>query len=94
MVAAEGIGLSDCWLVIKRHSELIIGLLAIVLLTTRVVVFSMTPNFTASSTLLIQPDPPRVLDIKELVDEAAGTQDYDYYKTQFALLKSATWPRS
>jgi polysaccharide biosynthesis transport protein len=87
-VADEGIGLSDCWLVIKRHLDLIIGLLVAVLLSTGLVVFSMTPNFTASSTLLIQPDPPRVLDIKELVDEASGDPGYDYYKTQFELLKS------
>jgi polysaccharide biosynthesis transport protein len=87
-IAAEGIGLSDCWLVLRRHSYLIFGLLAAALLTTGLVVFSMTPNFTASSTLLIEPDAPRVLDIKELVDEQAGVSDYDYYKTQFALLKS------
>jgi polysaccharide biosynthesis transport protein len=88
LVAAEGIGLSDCWLVIRRHLHLIFGLLAAALLMTGLVVFLMTPNFTASSTLLIEPAPPQVLDIKELVDEQAGTQDYDYYKTQFALLKS------
>ena len=89
MVVAEGIGLSDCWSVIRRHSQLILGLLATVLLITGLVVFFITPNFTASSTLLIEPDLPRVLDIKELLDEQAGSQDYDYYKTQFALLKSA-----
>ena len=88
VIAAEGIGLSGCWLVIRRHSNLIFGLLAAALLTTVLITFCMTPNFTASSTLLIEPAAPQVLDIKELVDEQGSTQDYDYYKTQFALLKS------
>jgi polysaccharide biosynthesis transport protein len=88
VAAAEGIGLLDCWLIIRRHLNLICGLLAAALLTTALVVFCMTPNFTASSTLLIEPAAPQVLGIKELLDEQTGTQDYDYYKTQFALLKS------
>ena len=86
--AAEGIGVSDCWLIIRRHLNLIFGLLAAALLTTVLITFCMTPNFAATSTLLIEPATPQVLDIKELVDEQGGTQDYDYYKTQFALLKS------
>jgi polysaccharide biosynthesis transport protein len=88
VLAAEGIGFSDCWLIIRRHSNLIFGLLAAALLTTVLITFCMTPNFAATSTLLIEPATPQVLDIKELVDEQGGTQDYDYYKTQFALLKS------
>jgi len=87
VIAAEGIGVSDCWLIIRRHSNLIFGLVAAALLTTGLITFCMTPNFSASSTLLIEPATPQVLDIKELVDEQGGTQDYDYYKTQFALLK-------
>jgi polysaccharide biosynthesis transport protein len=86
--AAEGIGFSDCWMIVRRHSNLIFGLLAAALLTTLIITFCMTPNFAASSTLQIEPAPAQVLDIKELVDEQGGTQDYDYYKTQFALLKS------
>jgi succinoglycan biosynthesis transport protein ExoP len=87
-VVNEGIGLSDCWQIIRRHSRLIVGLLAAALLTTGIVVFLITPSFTASSTLLIEPEPPQVLDIKELINEEDSTADYDYYKTQFALLKS------
>lgn len=86
--AAEGIGLSDCWMIIRRHLNLIFGLLAAALLTTLLITFCMTPNFAATSTVLIEPATPQVLDIKELIDEQGGTQDYDYYKTQFALLKS------
>jgi succinoglycan biosynthesis transport protein ExoP len=86
--APEGIGFSDCWRIMRRRSNLIFGLLAAALLTTLLITFCMTPNFAASSTLLIEPAPAQVLDIKELVDEQGSTQDYDYYKTQFVLLKS------
>src|SRR5215469_8625739 len=84
----EGIGLLDCWLTIRRHLRLIVGLLIAVLLMTGLIAICMTPNFTASSTLLIEAATPQVLDIKELLDDHTGSQDYDYYKTQFALLKS------
>ncbi|MGH7932853.1 MAG: GumC family protein, partial [Candidatus Binataceae bacterium] len=63
-------------------------MLAIAWLTTGLAVFLMTPNFAATSTLLIEPAPAEVLDIKELISEDGGTEDHDYYKTQFELLKS------
>ena len=62
--AAEGIGFWDCWLIIRRHSNLIFGLLAAALLTTLLITFCMTPNFAASSTILIEPAPAQVLDIR------------------------------
>jgi capsular exopolysaccharide synthesis family protein len=58
------------------------------LLITGVVVFLSTANFTASSTLLIEPEPPQVLDVRELISETGSTEDHDYYKTQYDLLKS------
>jgi polysaccharide biosynthesis transport protein len=87
-VMGDGIGLEDCWQIIKRHSRLISLLVASALLVTGIVVFSMTPNFKASATLLIAPEPPRVLDIKALINEGSGTEDHGYYKTQFDILKS------
>jgi capsular exopolysaccharide synthesis family protein len=65
-----------------------LGLLITALLTAVLVATCMTPNFTASSTLLIEAATPQVLGIKELLDDQPGSQDYDYYKTQFALLKN------
>lgn len=87
-VAGEGIGLQECWQILKRRSRLISVLVLGALLATGIAVFSMTPNFKASATLLIEPEPPRVLDIKELINETGGNEDHSYYKTQFDLLKS------
>ena len=84
----EGIGLSDFWLVIRRYLKLILTLLAIALFSTSVVVLLMTPNYVATSTLLIEPEPPQVLDVRELISESGSTDDHDYYKTQYDLLRS------
>jgi polysaccharide biosynthesis transport protein len=87
-LVSEGIGLAECWRVIRRSLRLICALLITFLLITGLVVFLKTPNFTASSTLLIEPQPPQVLDVRELISEAGGTEDHDYYKTQYDLLRS------
>src|SRR5262249_7709280 len=58
------------------------------LFLTMGIVFLMTPNFVATSTLLIEPEPPQVLDVRELISEAGGSDANDYYKTQYDLLKS------
>jgi polysaccharide biosynthesis transport protein len=84
----EGIGLYDCWRVVKRYRRLIFALVATALFLTVVVVLLVTPNFVATSTLLIEPEPPQVLDVRELISEAGSTDDHDYYKTQYDLLKS------
>jgi capsular exopolysaccharide synthesis family protein len=84
----EGIGLYDCWRVIKRYRRLIFALVATALFLTVAVVLLVTPNFVATSTLLIEPEPPQVLDVRELISESGSTDDHDYYKTQYDLLKS------
>jgi succinoglycan biosynthesis transport protein ExoP len=84
----DGIGLDRCWLVIRRHWRMIATIVSVAVILARVVVSLMTPEYTAKSTLLIEPEPPRVLDVAELMDAAGGTQDHDYYNTQFELLKS------
>jgi polysaccharide biosynthesis transport protein len=88
LAMSDGIGLADCWRVIRRSLRLICTLIMICLLITGVVLLLSTPNFTASSTLLIEPEPPQVLDVRELISEAGSTEDHDYYKTQYDLLKS------
>jgi capsular exopolysaccharide synthesis family protein len=85
---SDGIGLADCWRIIRRYRRLIVTMLSVALLLTGIVVFFLEHNFTASATLLIEPEPPQVLDVRELISEAGSTDDHDYYKTQYDLLKS------
>ena len=55
---------------------------------TMIAVSLMTPRYVATSTLLIEPEAPQLLDVKQLIDGSGSTEDHDYYKTQFELLQS------
>ena len=87
-VMSDGIGLADCWRIIRRSRRLICTLLISSLLITGLVVFLKKPGFIASTTLLIEPEPPQLLDVRDLISEAGSTEEHDYYKTQYDLLKS------
>ena len=82
----DGIGLNQCWLVIRRQWPMVAKIVFPAVILAWVAVSLMTPQYTAKSTLLIEPEPPRVLNVADLIDAAGGTQDY--YNTQFELLKS------
>jgi succinoglycan biosynthesis transport protein ExoP len=84
----DGIGVDELWLVIRRRLWLTAPLVLSTLLITGVVLFLMTPTYTAETRLLIDPEAPRLLDMTQLIEDSAGSADYDYYKTQFELLKS------
>ncbi len=81
-------GLREYWRVVRRHLTLIVAITAGALLLATVAVFVATPIYTAAAVILIEPRPPQVLDIKQLMVEPAPGGDHDYYKTQYALLRS------
>ena len=85
----RGPSLKDYWLTVRKH----LGVLAAVLITsvfvTGLVVFTTTPIYTAVATILIEPNEPNVLDIKQVITESLFQND-DYFKTQYELLKSRT----
>jgi len=78
--------------VVRRHSSLIAALIIGALLITALIVFTLTPQFTASSTIMIERQTPQVLDMKELMPEAPENGN-DYYYTQYEILKSRTLAR-
>jgi polysaccharide biosynthesis transport protein len=84
----EGIGLDVCWRVIRRHWRLMTALISLAVSLAGIGVFLMTPEYTAKSRLLIEPEPPQLLDFKELLSDPGSTDEHDYYKTQFELLRS------
>jgi succinoglycan biosynthesis transport protein ExoP len=83
-----GIGLWDCWTIIKSHWRVIAVVLIGVLSITAAAVLLATPNFAAYAILKIDPEAPRILDMSQLLDQIQNTEDHDYYKTLFELLKS------
>jgi capsular exopolysaccharide synthesis family protein len=87
-VVDDGIALDRCWRVVRRHWRVIAAFEAIALVVVGVLLLVITPRYTAQSTLLIEPEAPQLLDVKQLIDGSASSDEHDYYKTQFELLKS------
>lgn len=86
--ADDELNLREYYRVLRRHLALIVAIVASTLLLAGVVIFTATPIYTASAVILINPQPPQVLDIKQLTVQPAPGDDLDYYKTQYALLRS------
>jgi succinoglycan biosynthesis transport protein ExoP len=84
----ERLSLRDCWWVITNRLRLIAVLLCGTVLATVLLLVLMPPTYTAEVTLLIERKPPRVLDTHEVSAESFGPDEHDFYKTQYALLKS------
>jgi len=57
-------------------------------LTTALLLLLLPPTYRAEVTLLIERKPPRVLDMHEASTELLVPDEYDFYKTQYELLKS------
>jgi succinoglycan biosynthesis transport protein ExoP len=83
-----GPDLRDYIRVLHRHVRLILSLFLGALLVTTLVVLTMTPIYTAKSTILIERQSPQVLNIQALVSETGNSDEHDYYKTQQQILKS------
>lgn len=86
------VNFKEYWRVIRKHRLMIISLAvatAVIVLAWR---FTRTPQYQAFSTILIQPQTPQVLaETKNFNDEQFDySGDYDYYRTEFDLLKSAS----
>ena len=92
VVEQEEISLWDYWQVIRRRLWFITLFFLGTVLTTALVTLMMTPIYTAETTLLIERNIPHVLDIREIRSEPLplGSDEYDFYRTQYAILKSRT----
>lgn len=88
MQAEERLSLRDCWWVITNRFRLIAVFFVGTILATGVVLLLMPSTYTAEVTLLIERKPPRILDIHEASSEPLVPDEYDFYKTQYELLKS------
>lgn len=83
-------GFREYWLMVRRHQLMIISLAVLAVVMVIVWRFTRTPEYEAESTLLIQPQTPQVLPANQNFnnEQFDSSSDYDYYRTQFALLKS------
>ncbi len=83
-----GIGLAECWRVVWAHWRLIGGIVGVALTVTAVFLLMMTPRYVATAKLLIEPEPPRLMDVSSLQQMMQSDHpDDDYAKTQYSLLR-------
>jgi len=86
----RGIGLWDCWHIIRRRLRLIVWIVVGTLTATWLALYLMTPGYSARSVLLIDSEPPQEFHVQQSLNVNNTSDDHDYYKTQYALLESAT----
>ena len=84
----ERLSLRDCWWVMTNRLRLIAAFFCGTVLTTALLLVLIPPTYTAEVMLLIERKPPRVLERHEASAEVFVPDDYDFYQTQYELLKS------
>lgn len=89
--AVEVIDLGHYWNVVRRQLKKIVALAIIMTLISVLVVFSLTPKYSATTTLLIEASESKVVSIEEVYG-LSGTNS-EYFLTQFEILKSRDMAR-
>ena len=84
----EGIGLKDLWLTIRKRLWLLIAIAGGMLLLAGAFTFEETPLYSATAEILLKPEIPQALDVRQWQVKNEGTQQHDFYKTQANLAGS------
>jgi polysaccharide biosynthesis transport protein len=87
-IAEPSLALRDYLGIVRKHLRLIVGTCLTVVLMTAGVVFTLRPQYQAETTLLIEHNDPAVLNVTDVMSEPIYADEYDYYNTEFQLLKS------
>jgi len=78
--------LRDYYRTLRKHRWLVCGLFLATVFTVAIWSFIQTPIYQATATVLIEPEPPKVLNIQEVTPIGGPSQDY--YRTQYELMTS------
>ncbi|HEV8437583.1 MAG TPA: GumC family protein [Methylomirabilota bacterium] len=81
--------LHDYLRVLRKHRWLITGVFLVTVITVAIWTSLQVPIFQAAATVLIEPEPPKILNIQEVTPIGpAGAWDPNYYPTQYEIMKS------
>jgi polysaccharide biosynthesis transport protein len=80
--------LGEYWNTIRPHLWLVLCILIAAELLTALVVFNMTPLYTAESSILIERQAPELLETKNSQTANADPDIASFYKTQYEILQS------
>jgi polysaccharide biosynthesis transport protein len=79
----------EYWHAIAKRWWLIVSLVVCTLAVAGLIVSFMTPSYTASSTVLIEPQAPQVLNMRDLETQETGELAAEnYYGTEYKILES------
>ena len=81
-------GLKELWLTIRKRLWLLIGIAGAMLLLVGSLTFEETPLYSATAELLLKPDIPQALDVRQWQVKNDGTEQHDFYKTEANLAGS------
>jgi capsular exopolysaccharide synthesis family protein len=73
---------------IRKHVGIIIAFFLSVVLTAGYLTLHQIPIYAASATLLIERKAQQLADIQQMLSEPFDTDQHDYYKTQYEILRS------
>src|SRR5262249_40026240 len=79
---------TDYLWVLRKHQWLITGIFLVTVITVAVWTFLEVPIYSAMATVLIDPEPPKVLNIQEVAPMGTTGWDPNYYPTQYEIIKS------
>jgi succinoglycan biosynthesis transport protein ExoP len=75
--------------VLRKHRWLMTGIFLLTVLTVAIGTFLQTPIYQAVATILIEPEPPKVLNIQDVTPVGAmSPYDPAFYPTQYEIIKS------
>ena len=81
--------LRDYLRVLRKHRWLITGIFLVTVITVAIWTSLQVRIYQASATILIDPEPPKVLNIQEVAPMGqAGGWDPNFYPTQYEIMKS------
>ncbi len=82
----EDIHLRDYLQIVRKHRWLVIATFVIIVITVSIKTFATTPVYTASTTIQIDKEPPKVLKFEDVLPIDGGGNDY--YPTQKKVIQS------
>lgn len=88
----DHVDLRDYWRVFLKYRRIILSVFLVTLAATAVVTFTTDPLYTATATIQIERQAPKMAPVQEVqqIDAAGSFDKYDYYQTQFEILRSRT----
>jgi succinoglycan biosynthesis transport protein ExoP len=81
--------IADYRRVLRKHRWLITGIFLLTVLTVGIWTFVQVPIYQAVATIMIEPEPPKVLNIQDVTPVGAmSAWDPAFYPTQYEIIKS------